>query len=131
MDQAALRAPPRPSMSAARRVRIFEAHSGVCYLCSEKIKLTELWDIEHVRAWALSYDDTDENLRPAHKNGCHEAKTKDDVKRIAKAKRQSGVEGGQYAKRQKNGPRLKSANRWPPNGSVKIQSKPFARKDDR
>lgn len=119
-----MKAPPRPSMSAARRVRIFETHSGVCYLCSEKIKLTELWDIEHVKAWALSYDDTDENLRPAHKNGCHEAKTKDDVKRIAKAKRQ-GLETGQQARRKEHGPRLKSANRWPPKGSQKLQSKPF------
>ncbi len=38
---------------------------------------------------------------------CHKAKTKGDVKRIAKAKRQSG-ETGQRARREKNGPRLKS-----------------------
>ena len=28
-----MKAPPRPSMSQARRARIFEAHGGVCELC--------------------------------------------------------------------------------------------------
>lgn len=38
---------------------------------------------------------------------CHKVKTKQDHKRIAKAHRQAGRKG-QYARRQKNGPQMKS-----------------------
>lgn len=94
---------PRPSMSKARRLRIWERDKGVCYLCSLKVHVSEKWDVEHRIAWALSFDDSDENLAVAHKDGCHAEKTKDDVRRIAKAKRQSGIEGGQAARRAKRG----------------------------
>lgn len=100
-------APPRPSMSKARRLRIWERDKGVCYLCSVKVMASEAWDVEHKVAWALAYDDSDENLAVAHKAGCHEAKTKIDVTTIAKAKAQAG-ETGQWARRQKNGSQLKS-----------------------
>lgn len=99
--------PQRPSMSKARRARIFERDGGVCYLCGGKVLPGESWEAEHVIAWALSFDDSDENLKVAHKDGnCHAAKTKDDVRRIAKAKRQGG-ETGQASRRAKNGPQLK------------------------
>lgn len=124
-----MKAPPRPSMSAARRVRIFEQHNGICGLSGRKIGLTDVWHIEHRVPWALSFDDSDENLYPVLAEP-HLDKTRDDVKRIAKAKAQAG-ETGQRARREKNGPRLKSANRWPPRGSQKIKSRPLARKDDR
>lgn len=48
----------------------------------------EAWELEHVIAFELTRDDTDENLRPAHVK-CHKAKTKDDVRAISKAKRVS------------------------------------------
>lgn len=97
------KAPPRPSMSKARRVRIFLQHDGKCGLCGEKI--IGLYEIEHRLPWALSFDDSDGNLYPVHPAG-HLAKTRDDVKRIAKAKRQGG-EMGQAARRAKNGAQLK------------------------
>lgn len=107
-------APPRPSMSKARRARLWERDKGVCYLCELPVQLSEEWDAEHVIPWALSQDDSDANLKVAHRGGdCHGAKTKVDNGRIAKAKAQGG-ETGQWARRQKNGPKLKSGpSNWP------------------
>lgn len=121
-----MKAPPRPSMSKARRARIWERDGGVCYLCDVKVALGEPWDVEHKIAWGLSYDDSDENLAVAHKNGCHSDKTKVDVRVIAKAKRQGG-ETGQAARRAKNGPQLKGRP-FPKGGPKKKWPKrPFGR----
>jgi 5-methylcytosine-specific restriction endonuclease McrA len=74
-------------MSLTRRARIFAEHGGVCHICSQPIDgIRERWDVEHVIPYALTRDDTDENLRPAHAR-CHAGKTKADVTVIAKAKR--------------------------------------------
>lgn len=74
-------------MSPSRRARIFEAHGGKCHICGEAIDGTrERWDAEHIVPYALTRDDSDDNLAPAHKR-CHAKKTPDDVARIAKAKR--------------------------------------------
>lgn len=117
------KAPPRPSMSKVRRLRIWERDKGVCYLCASRVQAGEEWDVEHKTAWALSYDDSDGNLAVAHKHGCHAAKTKVDVKTIAKAKAQAG-ETGQWARRQKNGPSLKSGpSNWPK--GRKLESRGF------
>ena len=78
---------PRKAMSASRRLRIWEAHKGVCILCGLKIDgVREPWIVEHPRALALGGHDTDENAAPAHER-CRRIKDKDDVARIAKAKR--------------------------------------------
>lgn len=110
-------------MSKARRARIWEKEGGVCYLCGEKVKASEKWDCEHVLAWNLSFDDSDENLKVAHTEGCHKAKSADDVRIIAKAKRQGG-EKGQWARRKANGPKLKSGNQWPAKGTQKFPKRP-------
>jgi 5-methylcytosine-specific restriction enzyme A len=74
-------------MSPTRRARIFAAHDGRCHLCGEKIDGTrERWEVEHLVAYALTRDDSDENLAPAHV-ACHAAKTALDVAAIAKAAR--------------------------------------------
>ena len=119
-------APPRPAMTKARRARIFAAHDGICELCGVKIGAAEDYDIEHRIPWALSHDDSDANLYPAHP-ACHAIKTtSEDVPRIAKAKRQAG-EKGQWARRQKNGPQLKGRG-FDKNGPKrKIPSRPFGR----
>lgn len=83
-------------MSTTRRVRIFDTAGGLCHLCERKIRVGEAWDVEHVIPYALTRDDSDENLRPAHV-GCHKAKTKDDVATIAKAKRVSAKHRGAKA----------------------------------
>lgn len=77
---------PRRSMTTARKLRVFEAHRGICHLCGRRIIAGEPWDVEHVRALALGGADDDANTAPAHRR-CHAEKTPEDVSRIAKAKR--------------------------------------------
>ena len=93
-------APPRPSMSKARRLRLFARDNGVCDICKQKVLAGEAYELDHIIPWALGFDDSDENLRLVHKT-CHRTdKTGGDVTRIAKAKRQ-GRETGQQARRDK------------------------------
>lgn len=70
------------------RTRIFAANNGCCHLCKGKIDgVREAWEVEHVIAWELTRDDSDENLRPAHIH-CHKTKThKQDRPAINEAKR--------------------------------------------
>lgn len=118
------KAPPRPSMSKARRARIFAQHGGVCELCGVKIAAGEPYDIEHRIPWAIGHDDSDANLYPAHEP-CHDAKTTGkDVPAIAKVKRMAG-ETGQWARRQKNGSQLKSRGFQKGGPKRKIPSRPF------
>lgn len=78
---------PRKPMSQMRRLRIWEAHKGVCILCKRKINgVREEWIIEHVRALVLGGADSDENCAPAHED-CRRDKDKVDVAAGAKAKR--------------------------------------------
>lgn len=77
---------PRKPMSPMQRLRIFEAHQGICCLCDRKIQAGEKWIVEHPRALGLGGADTDENKRPAHED-CRRIKDKIDVPAIAKAKR--------------------------------------------
>jgi 5-methylcytosine-specific restriction endonuclease McrA len=88
-------------MSTTRRLRIFEAAKGICHICGVKIDgVREAWDAEHVIPYALTRDDSDKNLRPAHER-CHRgvgSKTSDDVRVIAKAKRVSAAYVGAKAK---------------------------------
>jgi 5-methylcytosine-specific restriction protein A len=57
------------------RARIFAANNGCCHLCGFKIDgVREAWEVEHVIALELTRDDSDANLRPAHKS-CHSTKT--------------------------------------------------------
>jgi 5-methylcytosine-specific restriction endonuclease McrA len=77
----------RKPMSTMRRLRIWEAHGGICILCARKIDGTrEKWIVEHVRALVLGGADDDANCRPAHED-CRRIKDKVDVAMGAKAKR--------------------------------------------
>lgn len=80
--------PPRPKFTAKKRLAIFLAHGGRCGICGLKIHGDE-YEIEHRIARAISANDGDDNLYPAHK-GCHAAKTPQDRKDIAKARRLAG-----------------------------------------
>lgn len=73
-------------MSAARRASIFLQHDGVCGISGRKIGPNDEWQCEHRIPWAISFDDSDENLYPALTDS-HKVKTKDDVKTIAKLNR--------------------------------------------
>ena len=77
----------RKAMTPARRLRIFEAHRGICGLCLNKIDgVREPWIIEHLICLGLSGKDEDANCAPAHE-ACRRDKDKLDVAAIAKAKR--------------------------------------------
>ncbi|MBO9398765.1 HNH endonuclease [Shimia sp. R9_2] len=78
---------PRRKRTPLQRAAIFQAHDGTCHICGEKIDGTrEKWELEHIVAYELTRDDSDENLAPAHVS-CHKQKTRKDKAAIAKAKR--------------------------------------------
>lgn len=76
----------RSAMTRAKRVRIFDANEGVCYLCDHKIKVGETWHVEHPIALELGGSDKEADLRPAHVD-CHKPKTREDRRKIAKTHR--------------------------------------------
>lgn len=77
---------PRKHFSTKERVRLFQLNDGRCHICSEKIKIGEAYDLEHIVPWELTRDDSDDNVKPAHK-ACHKQKTAEDVRGIRKADR--------------------------------------------
>lgn len=77
----------RRTMTEARRLKAWEAYKGVCVLCKQPIDgVRDKWIVEHMRALGLGGPDTDDNCGPAHE-ACRRIKDKDDVSRIAAAKR--------------------------------------------
>ena len=83
----------RKTFSRKERVRLFELYRSECYLCGGKIQVGDAWEIEHVVAWELTRDDSDDNLRLAHV-ACHKVKTADDVRAIRKADRMKAAHIG-------------------------------------
>lgn len=61
-------APPRV------RVRNFDAHNGICHLCSNKIWPGESWETDHVVRLKDGGGNVESNLAPAHKK-CHSEKS--------------------------------------------------------
>lgn len=82
-------------MSTTRRAAIFKAHDEICHICGCKIQVGEKWEAEHIVPYAMTRDDSDENLAPAHVS-CHSQKSKQDVRKIAKAKRVAAKHSGAY-----------------------------------
>ena len=74
------RVPPRV------RLRIFNAHSGVCYLSGRKIMPADKWELEHKTALCNGGEHRESNLAPALV-APHKEKTKSDVKLKAKIDR--------------------------------------------
>lgn len=66
---------------------IFLSGEGLCHICGGRIEGWDTWEAEHVIALGIGGADRIENMRPAHKSPCHEDKTRDDRKRIAKVNR--------------------------------------------
>jgi 5-methylcytosine-specific restriction enzyme A len=90
----------RRRRTGKQRLAILKAHGSACHLCGGHIHETEGFELEHVIALGLSRDDSDENLRPAHKK-CHKAKTVTDLAAIAKAKRIEVAHRGAKSPKQK------------------------------
>lgn len=80
----------RKPMTPRMRLKVWEAHKGICALCGGKIDgVRERWIVEHLRALELGGEDTEANMAPAHE-ACAIAKTSGkngDHARAAKAKR--------------------------------------------
>ena len=76
----------RKPRSAMFRLKVFEAAGGACHICERKIQSGEGWEVEHVIPLALGGEDTEANMRPAHKD-CHGRKTRADNASWTKAKR--------------------------------------------
>lgn len=77
----------RKRRSSRERERLLNLHDRRCYLCGQPIETGEAWELEHVVAWELTRDDSDENVRPCHSR-CHKPKTAEDIRIIRKADRQ-------------------------------------------
>jgi 5-methylcytosine-specific restriction protein A len=79
---------PRKSISAKDRKAFFKRHNGICALCGGLIDpVREAYQIEHTVPIAMGgADDIRSNGELVHSK-CHLAKTRQDVKDIALAKR--------------------------------------------
>lgn len=103
----------RRAMSPTRRLRIFEAHKGLCVICGGKIDgVREKFIIEHVRALGLGGADDDANCGPAH-SVCADVKTQvGDIPAIARAKRRKMKALG-----------IKKPSRFPGSRDSKVKAK--------
>src|SRR3954466_1680929 len=77
---------PRKPLTPAQRLRLFEAHRGLCALCGRKIATGERWRDEHMRALGLGGTNDMDNRAPVH-IACAAVKDAQDIPAIAKAKR--------------------------------------------
>jgi len=65
------------------RLRVYDAHEGICYLCRLPIKPVESWQVDHKVALINGGSHRESNLAPVHSH-CHVAKTAKDVAEKAK-----------------------------------------------
>ncbi len=77
---------PRKSLTKKQRLEVLLAFNGRCAKCREKI--VGAFDVDHVEARGLGGPNALENYEPLHP-ACHGEKTPGDIRRIAKAKRQT------------------------------------------
>jgi 5-methylcytosine-specific restriction enzyme A len=80
---------PRKPLTPTQRLKLFEAHKGLCGICGGQIKAGEGWIDEHIIPLGLGGSNDLSNRAPVHA-ACADSKThgKDgDVAKIAKAKR--------------------------------------------
>lgn len=97
------KAPPRV------RLRVFDAHGGICHISGRKIRAGDAWELEHVVRLKDGGENRESNLAPALVN-FHKEKTADENKQQAKEDRI----------------RKKHLGIWQ-SKSPKIQSRPFNR----
>ena len=76
----------RKPRTAKQRLELFNANGRICHLCGGKIEAGQAWELDHVNELWISGDDSDENMKPAHKK-CHRAKTSQRATVLAKVAR--------------------------------------------
>ena len=79
------------------RLRVFEAHGGVCYLSKRKIRAGEKWQADHVVALINGGENRESNLAPALADA-HAVKTRADVAVKSKVARQRAKHLGIFPK---------------------------------
>ena len=75
----------RRSIPIKRRVQIFLAQEGLCFVCKKQMRPGQ-WEVDHRQALIHGGDDAADNLK-ALCSDCHKAKTAKDVKAKAKVAR--------------------------------------------
>lgn len=68
------------------RLRVFEAHGGICGLTGRKIMPGDEWDVDHIQALINGGAHRETNMQPVLR-AAHRKKTAEDVKVKAKAAR--------------------------------------------
>ena len=102
----------RKALTPTQRLKLFEAHNGICALCGVAIRPGEKWRDEHLRPLALGGSNDMENRAPVHFK-CAKAKDAEDLTRIAKAKRQKRASIGIAPQKQKI-----ASRGFPPSGKT-------------
>lgn len=118
----AVEATPRKGFTPKQRKGVWDAYDGKCAGCDEPLKPG--WAVDHILPIELGGAHEPKNwqaLCGQNVNGCHVAKTRDDIKRIAAARR--------IRKREHEGakaPKLRSAGKIQSPGFRKDISKKFS-----
>lgn len=68
------------------RLRVFEAHGGVCHISGRRIQAGEAWQLDHIVALINDGENRESNLAPAL-TAPHKAKTRADVAEKARVAR--------------------------------------------
>lgn len=68
------------------RLRVFEAHGGICHLSGRRIRAGEPWECDHVVALVNGGEHRETNLAPALVDK-HREKTKEDVAEKSRVRR--------------------------------------------
>lgn len=64
----------RRTLSRLQRVKIFDAHQGICSICHFRIQVGQAWEVEHLKPLADGGADEPLNMAPVHAK-CHKPKT--------------------------------------------------------
>jgi len=116
-------ATPDTAIPPRVRLRVFEAHGGVCHISGRKIRAGEKWEADHVIALINGGENREANLAPALSDK-HKAKTAADVRQKAdvarKRQKHLGIKTDSGRKLQSRG--FDKTRRKKLNGTVEVRS---------
>lgn len=115
----------RKPLSAKQRLKMFEAHKGLCCLCGLKITTTK-WIDEHIRPLAQGGSNDLANRGPAHVK-CAEAKTNGKTGDNAASARAKRKKTAAVVGKDRKGPPIQSAGFQPAQKQAKA-TKPIEKK---